>query len=87
MKSLVESVYSKLNMVNQFVDSDADILAILNGAYEEVGFTGLGANNEDALNEISQWLELQNQKMLKTSMCSAGIRRSPMAGRKSTLQP
>ena len=52
----------------QFVDSDADILAILNGAYEEVGFTGLGANNEDALNEISQWLELQNQKMLKTSM-------------------
>ena len=68
MKSLVESVYSKLNMVNQFVDSDADILAILNGAYEEVGFTGLGANNEDALNEISQWLELQNQKMLKTSM-------------------
>ena len=68
MKSLVESVYSKLNMVNQFVDSDADILAILNGAYEEVGFTGLGANNEDALNEISQWLELQNQNMLKTSM-------------------
>ena len=68
MKNLVESVYSKLNMVNQFVDSDADILAILNGAYEEVGFTGLGANNEDALNEISQWLELQNQNMLKTSM-------------------
>ena len=68
MKNLVESVYSKLNMVNQFVDSDADILAILNGAYEEVGFTGLGTNNEDALNEISQWLELQNQKMLSTSM-------------------
>ena len=68
MKNLVESVYFKLNMVNQFVDSDADILAILNGAYEEVGFTGMGANNEDALNEISQWLELQNQKMLKTSM-------------------
>lgn len=35
MKSLVESVYSKLNMVNQFVDSDADILAILNGAYRQ----------------------------------------------------
>ena len=28
MKSLVESVYSKLNMVNQFVDSDADILDV-----------------------------------------------------------
>ena len=68
MQSLVESVYSKLNLVNQFVSSDADILAILNGAYEEIGFTGMGANNEDALSEISQWLELQNQKLLKTSM-------------------
>lgn len=68
MKNLVESVYSRLNMVNQFADSDADILAILNGAYEEVSFTGMGTNNEDALNEISRWLELQNQKMLTTSM-------------------
>ncbi len=68
MKNLVESVYSKLNMVKQFVDSDADILEILNSTHEEFGFTGTGANNEDALNEISQWLELQNQKMLTTSM-------------------
>ena len=68
MKNLVESVYSKLNMVKQFVDSDAGILEILNSTHEEFGFTGLGANNEDALNEISQWLELQNQKMLTTSM-------------------
>lgn len=68
MKCLVESVYSKLNMVNQFADSDADILTILHSTSEEVGFTGMGGNNEDALNEISQWLELQNQKLLKTSM-------------------
>ena len=68
MKSLVESVYSKLNMVNQFADTDADILSILNSPQDEITFTGLGANNEDALNDISQWLELQNQKMLKTSM-------------------
>ena len=31
MKNLVESVYSKLNMVNQFAESDADILTILKG--------------------------------------------------------
>ena len=69
MNGLVESVYSKLNMVNKFVESDADILAILNGTDgETIAFTGLGANNEDALNEISQWLELQNAKMLSTSM-------------------
>lgn len=69
MRGLVESVYSKLNMVNKFVESDADILSILNGTDNEtIAFTGLGANNEDALNEISQWLELQNTKMLSTSM-------------------
>ena len=56
-------------MVNKFVESDADILAILNGTDgETIAFAGLGANNEDALNEISQWLELQNAKMLSTSM-------------------
>ena len=69
MKNLVESVYSKLNMVNQFVDSDADILSILNGTDDgQIASVGTGKNNEDALNEISQWLELQNQNMLKTSM-------------------
>lgn len=69
LNGLVESVYSKLNMVNKFVESDADILAILNDADNEtIAFSGLGANNEDALNEISQWLELQNSKMLSTSM-------------------
>ena len=70
MKNLVESVYSKLNMVNQFAESDADILTILKGggAEDEPILAGTSANNADALNEISQWLELQNQKMLKTSM-------------------
>ena len=69
MKNLVESVYSKLNMVNRFAESDADILSILNEADDgQIASVGTGKNNEDALNEISQWLELQNQKMLSTSM-------------------
>ncbi len=69
LSGLVESVYSKLSMVNKFVDSDADILAILNGTdNEQAAFAGTGSNSEDALNEISQWLELQNTKMLTTSM-------------------
>ena len=60
LQSLVESVYDKLPMVNRFAKSDADILAILNGtAQEPAGIAGSGANNEDALNEISQWLELK----------------------------
>lgn len=69
LNGLVESVYFKLHMVNKFVESDADILAILGGTDNEtLAFTGSGANNEEALNEISQWLELQNTRMLSTSM-------------------
>lgn len=69
MNGLVESVYSKLNMVNRFVESDADIFSILNDTESgDPTIVGTGANNEDALNEISQWLELQNSRMLNTSM-------------------
>jgi hypothetical protein len=57
MKQLIESVYSKLNLVNVFRESDADIIKILNGEPEQGGFPGQGANNEFALNEVSQWLE------------------------------
>lgn len=57
LKQLIESVYSKLNLVNVFRESDADILQILNGEPEQEGFAGQGANNEFALNEVSQWLE------------------------------
>lgn len=69
MTGLVESVYSKLGMVNRFAESDADILAILNGAKDkDTTFTGTGTNNEDALNEISQWLEMQSSRGIGISM-------------------
>ncbi|MGI1658237.1 MAG: BREX system P-loop protein BrxC [Desulfitobacterium sp.] len=57
LKQLIESVYSKLNFVNVFRESDADILQVLYGEPEQGGFAGHGANNEFALNEVSQWLE------------------------------
>ncbi len=56
-KQLIESVYSKLNLVNVFRESDADILQVLIVEPEQGGFAGHGANNEFALNEVSQWLE------------------------------
>lgn len=60
MRSLTESVYSKIGMVNHFYDSDANIVAILNGSEDDaMMMVGSGANNEDALNEISQWLEMK----------------------------
>jgi hypothetical protein len=68
LKQLIESVYSKLSLVNVLRDSDAEILQILNSEPEQVGYAGSGANNEYALNEISQWLELQTGNRVPISM-------------------
>jgi len=68
LKQLIESVYSKLNLVNTFYDSDADILTILNSEPYQAGFAGMGSNNEFALNEISQWLEERHMSHVPVSM-------------------
>lgn len=57
LKQLIENVYTKLNHVNIFSESDADILTILNSEPQQTGIAGSGANNEFALNEVGQWLE------------------------------
>lgn len=68
LKQLIESVYSKLNLINKFSESDADILTILNGGPEQIGFAGSGANNEFALTEVSQWLEERYMSRVPVSM-------------------
>jgi hypothetical protein len=68
LRQLIESVYSKLNLVNVFRESDADILQVLNGEPEQAGFAGQGANNEFALNEMSQWLEDRYMSLVPVSM-------------------
>lgn len=68
LKQLIESVYSKLNLVNTFSESDADILTILNGEPQQSGIAGSGSNNEYALNEISQWLEERHMSHVPVSM-------------------
>ena len=68
LKQLIESVYSKLNLVNVFYESDADILTILNGEAQQDGFAGMGNNNEFALSEVSQWLEERHMSHVPVSM-------------------
>jgi len=68
LKQLIESVYSKLNLVNSFSESDAHILTILNGQPLQGGFVGMGGNNEFALNEIGQWLEERHMSHVPVSM-------------------
>lgn len=68
LKQLTESVYSKLNQVNVFCESDADILTILNSEPQQNGFVGSGSNNEFALNEVSLWLEERHMSHVPVSM-------------------
>ena len=68
LKQLIESVYSKLNLVNTFHESDADILTILNGEPYQSGLAGMGSNNEFAFNEVSQWLEERHMSHVPVSV-------------------
>ena len=66
---LVENVYSKLNLINKNFDSDEEILKILNNSDKRIS-AGIGENTEnaEAAAEVEQYLELQAEKMLPTSM-------------------
>lgn len=68
LKQLIESVYSKLGLVNAFAESDADVLTILNSPPQTVGVAGTGSNNEFALGEVSQWLEDRHLSHVPVSM-------------------
>jgi hypothetical protein len=68
LKQLTEGVYSKLNFVTLFSESDADILTILNGESQQNGIAGSGSNNEFALNEVTQWLEERHMSHIPVSM-------------------
>ena len=68
LKQLIEGVYNKLNLLNRFCESDADILQILNSEPEIGGLHGSGVNNEFAINEMSQWLEDRHRNRVPVSM-------------------
>lgn len=68
LKQLIESVYSKLNLVNTFSESDADVMTILNGESQQSGIVGIGSNNGFAINEVSQWLEERHMSHVPVSM-------------------
>lgn len=68
LKQLIESVYSKLNLVGTFSESDADILTILNGEPWQSGIDGMEGEHWAALNEVSQWLEERHMSHVPVSM-------------------
>lgn len=66
LEYLVSHVYSDLDLITKFADTDEDIFAILNGtAQQAIG--GLEPNR-DAAAKIEEYLEMQYKKKLSTSM-------------------
>lgn len=66
LRYLVDGVYTKLSDVKQTISTDMDIINILN--FKEEKLPGYRGPNADALDEIEQYLELQEKKHLPTSM-------------------
>ena len=64
---LVENVYTKLSYVKKNYDNDADIVSILNSP-QQLGIVGTVSLNNEALEEVEQYLAMQYAKMLPTSM-------------------
>ena len=71
LEYLVAHVYSKLDLIIKNVNSDADIIEILNGT--ETMISG-AESNADAVSTMEEYLEMQDVKKLPTSMADVQSR-------------
>jgi len=67
MEYLVSHVYSELNLITRNAESDADIIAVLNGSADDGVMSGF-EENRDAAAKMDEYLEMQARKNLPTSM-------------------
>ena len=69
LSGLVENVYSKLGYVKHNFETDAELLQLLSKEPKQMTLEGaVSVYNPDAVNEVEQYLNLQEMKMLPTSM-------------------
>lgn len=73
LEYLVSHVYSELNLIEKNADSDADIIEILTGADNVIPGT---EPNRGAATKMEEYLEMQKQKNLPTSMADIQSRYS-----------
>lgn len=68
MNHLIEAVYSKLNYVNTFVQSDQDIQKLLTENAVQEGMSGVAMPNAMALDEMRQYLEIRSRLHVVVTM-------------------
>ena len=75
LEYLVSHVYSELGLITWNSESDADVLAVLNGTANDALAYGM-TRNEEAANRMYEFLEIQDNKKLPTSMADIQSRYS-----------
>ena len=73
LEYLVTNVYDKLGLITKNADTDADILEVLQGEHKNGVFEGYEVNHDAAV-EMENYLEIQNQNKLPTSMADVQSR-------------
>lgn len=68
MMHLIEDVYSKLNYVDTFAQSDQDIQAILTGETTQEVMEGVAKPNALALDELQQYMEVKSRQHMTVTM-------------------
>ena len=73
LEYLVTHVYSELGLITKNADTDADILAVLQGDHLNGVMAGM-EENHDAAVKMEEYLEMQDAKKLPTSMADVQSR-------------
>jgi len=73
LEYLVSHVYSDLDLITWNAESDADILAILNGNAQDALAYGM-TRNQAAADKMFEYLEMQDERRLPTSMADVQSR-------------
>lgn len=73
LEYLVSHVYSELGLITKNAESDADVIAILNGSADDGVIPGMEANLGAAA-KMEEYLEMQDMKRLPTSMADIHAR-------------
>lgn len=73
LEYLVTHVYSELGLITKNADTDADILAVLQGDHLNGVMVGM-EENHDAAVKMEEYLEMQDAKKLPTSMADVQSR-------------
>ena len=67
LEYLVSHVYNDLNLITKNAETDADVIAVLNGSADDGVMHGF-EDNLDAAAKMDEYLEMQDAKNLPTSM-------------------